>query len=203
MDTLAGLESGAFTSTQLTAAFLARIALYEGVYNAFTFIFPDSIAAAQASDARRAAGGVLGALEGVPFVIKEALDVVGYPSTFGWNYTYSGAGGVDLFPQHDAELVTLLLAAGSVPLGKTNIPAFSFDATRTFTSWDGVTINAVNAALAPGASSAGTATAVAAGFAVWGIAEETGGSIQARYHVALHGCVYVCLRVRGEGTARG
>lgn len=71
-----------------------------------------------------------------------------------------------------------LIDAGAIILGKTNIPAFSLDSARTFTSWDGVTLNAVNPEYVPGASSAGTATAVAAGFAVWGVAEETGGSIQ-------------------------
>ena len=38
------------------------------------------------------AGGPIGKLEGVPIVIKEALNVAGFPSTFGWNYTYAGAG---------------------------------------------------------------------------------------------------------------
>lgn len=83
VDTLAGLESGSFTSAQLTAAFLAQIARYEGVYNAFTFVFTDALAQARASDARRAAGGPVGALEGVPYVIKEALNVLDYPATLG------------------------------------------------------------------------------------------------------------------------
>ena len=38
----------------------------------------------------------------VPIVIKEALDVYGYPSTFGWNYTSFLAGGVDLIPKQNA-----------------------------------------------------------------------------------------------------
>ena len=94
----------------------------------------------------------------------------------------------------NAELVDRLLAAGGVAIGKTNIPAFSFDGTRTLTSWEGATLNAVNPVLGPGASSAGTATAVAAGFAVWGIAEETGGSIQARrlYFNSLHSVHIPC-----------
>ncbi len=63
-------------------------------------------------------------------------------------------------------------------LGKTNIPAFSHDGARANTSWDGPTYNAVNRDICPGASSSGTATAIAASFAVVGLAEETGGSIQ-------------------------
>ena len=63
-------------------------------------------------------------------------------------------------------------------IGKTNIPYFSTSGTNANTSWAGATFNAVNVTLAPGGSSAGTSTAVAAGFGVWGMAEETGGSIQ-------------------------
>jgi Amidase len=47
--------------------------------------------------------------------------------------------------------------------------AFSLSGTNANTSWAGVTYNAVNPLYAPGGSSAGTATAVAAGFSVWGI----------------------------------
>jgi Asp-tRNA(Asn)/Glu-tRNA(Gln) amidotransferase A subunit family amidase len=83
-----------------------------------------------------------------------------------------------LIPEKDAPVVARLRKAGAVIMGKTNIPAFSYDGTRANTSWDGPTYNAANRATAPGASSAGTATAVAAAFSVIGLAEETGGSIQ-------------------------
>jgi amidase len=111
-------------------------------------------------------------------VIKEALDYFSKPSTFGWNYTSAATGGVNLYPLANAPVVQRLIDAGAIILGKTNIPKFSLDSWRTFTSWAGPTLNAVTDDLAPGASSGGTATAVAAGFAVWGVAEETGGSIQ-------------------------
>lgn len=132
---------------------------------------------AQASDERRARSATLGKLDGVPTIIKEALDVVGFPSTLGWNYTYSGAGGVDLFPLQNAALVQRLLDGGAVIVGKGGIPPFSAANTRPitrggFASWDGLVFNAVNAELVPGASSTGVATAVAAGMAVWGVAEE-------------------------------
>ena len=114
----------------------------------------------------------------VPLVIKEALDVYGYPSTFGWNDTSYLAGGIDLFPLQNAAVVQLLLDAGAIIIGKVNIPPFSSGPSDANASWIGPTFNAVNPALKPGSSSTGTATAVAAGFAVWGMGEETGGSIQ-------------------------
>lgn len=52
----------------------------------------------------------------VPITIKEAVDVYGYPSTFGWNYTSYLAGGVDLFPLANAPVVQLLLDAGALVL---------------------------------------------------------------------------------------
>jgi amidase len=107
------------------------------------------------------------------------MDYVGLPSTAGWAPLSSQvAGGVDLFPTRNAVVVERLIEAGAIILGKTNIPAFSDDGTRANSSWAGPTYNAVDRDLAPGASSSGTATAVAANWAVLGLAEETGGSIQ-------------------------
>lgn len=173
-----GFAEARYTSETLTLAHLARIARYEPYYNAFTFMNPSALADAKAIDARRAAGEVLGPLAGVPVVIKEAMDFVGLPSTGGWAPLSSAAGGFDLMPEKDAPVVSRLKAAGAIILGKTNIPAFSHDGARANTSWDGPTFNAVDRAIAPGASSSGTATAIAASFAVVGLAEETGGSIQ-------------------------
>jgi len=177
-DVQAGFAAGTFTSEALTLAHLKRIAKYEPYCNAFTFMHESALADARAIDARRAAGEVLGPLAGVPVVIKEAMDFVGLPSTAGWASLSSRAGGLDLIPTVDAPVVARLKAAGAVILGKTNIPAFSFDGARANTSWDGPTYNAVNRDIAPGASSSGTGTAISASFAVVGLAEETGGSIQ-------------------------
>jgi len=177
-DIQAGFAEGRFTSERLTRAHLERIARYEPYYNAFTFMNPDALDTAREMDARRAAGEKLGPLAGVPVVVKEAMDMVGLPSTGGWAPLSSLAGGFDLMPGTDAPVVARLKAAGAVILGKTNIPAFSHDGARANTSWDGPTYNAVDRTICPGASSSGTATAISGSFAVVGLAEETGGSIQ-------------------------
>ena len=63
-------------------------------------------------------------------------------------------------------------------LGKTNVPVFSGSADNANDSWAGPTYNAAAPTRTPGGSSTGTATAVAASFAILGLGEETGGSIQ-------------------------
>jgi Asp-tRNA(Asn)/Glu-tRNA(Gln) amidotransferase A subunit family amidase len=173
-----GFAQGRFTAEALAQLHLDRIATFEPAYNAFTSMNPKALDEARAIDARRAAGEALGPLAGVPVVVKEAMDFAGLPSTAGWAPLASSVGGIDLVPERDAPVVARLRAAGAVILGKTNIPAFSHDGARANTSWDGPTFNAVDRTIAPGASSSGTATAVAASFAVVGLAEETGGSIQ-------------------------
>ena len=174
----AGYASGKFTAEDVVRAYLDRIARYEPKYNAFTVLNPNALSEAREIDRRRAAGEPLGPLAGVPIVIKEAVDMAGFPSTMGWAPLSKEKGGIELIPERDAPVVARLKEAGAIILGRTNIPAFSADGTRASSSWDGDTYNAVNRKFAPGASSSGTATAVSGNFAVLGIAEETGGSIQ-------------------------
>jgi Asp-tRNA(Asn)/Glu-tRNA(Gln) amidotransferase A subunit family amidase len=174
----AGFAGGAFTSESLTQAFLDRIAVYNAPYNAIVFMNPSALDDARSSDARRASGKSLGPLDGVPVVVKDAMDMAGFPTTGGWRLLHSKTGGVDLHPATDAPVVARMRAAGGVILGKTNIPVLSATGSHANDSWAGPTYNAAGHEFLPGGSSAGTATAVAASLAVLGLAEETGGSIQ-------------------------
>ena len=174
----AGFAGGAFTSESLTQAFLDRIAIYNPPYNAIVFMNPGALDDAKSSDARRASGKSIGPLDGVPVVVKDAMDMAGFPTTGGWRLLHSKTGGVDLYPATDAPVVARMRAAGAVILGKTNIPVLSATGSHANDSWAGPTYNAAGREFLPGGSSAGTATAVAASLAVLGLAEETGGSIQ-------------------------
>lgn len=174
---LSGYEEGEYTTEEVVCSYLNRIEQYEHIYNAFTFINPNAVEEAKEIDHMREAGKELGPLAGVPIVIKEAVDVAGFPSTFGWAPLSKESGGIELMPTKDAPIVTRLKEAGAIILGKTNIPAFSC-AYNANSSWDGPTYNAVNMAITPGGSSSGTATAVSGNFAMLGVAEETAGSIQ-------------------------
>ncbi|XID90884.1 amidase [Paenibacillaceae bacterium WGS1546] len=174
----AGYQSGKYTTVEVVQAYLDRIAQYEPNYNAFTAMNAKALEEAKEIDRRRAAGEPVGPLAGVPIVIKEAVDMAGFPSTMGWAPLSKEKGGIELIPEFDAPVVARLKEAGAIILGRTNIPAFSASGTRATTSWDGDTYNAVDRKLVPGASSSGTATAVSGNMAMLGIAEETGGSIQ-------------------------
>ncbi|CAG5089436.1 Amidase family protein [Thermobacillus xylanilyticus] len=175
---LSGYESGEYTAEEVVQAYLDRIAKYEPKYNAFTVLNPNVLEEAREIDRKRKAGEKLGPLAGVPIVIKESVDVAGFPSTMGWEPLAPEKGGIALIPEKDAPVVARLKEAGALIIGKTNIPAFSASGTSASTSWDGDTYNAFGRQFAPGGSSSGTAMAVSGNFAVLGIAEETGGSIQ-------------------------
>ncbi|SAK94102.1 amidase [Caballeronia temeraria] len=173
-----GFRNGKFTAEQLARACFDWIERHNGTYNALIFLNPTALDDARRIDERRAAGEALGPLAGVPVVIKDPMDMVGFPTTAGWSKLYSKTGGVDLMPERDAPVVARMRRAGAILLGKTNVPILSHTGSHANDSWAGPTINVAMRDRVPGGSSAGTASAVASGMAVLGLAEETGGSIQ-------------------------
>jgi Asp-tRNA(Asn)/Glu-tRNA(Gln) amidotransferase A subunit family amidase len=177
-DVQAGYASGRFTAVELTRAYLERIGRYEDRYNAFISMNPEALADAAALDEEYARSGPRGPLHGVPIVIKDNIDMAGLVTTAGWAGFSAATGGVDMVPTGDAAIVTRLRAAGAIILGKTNLPDFALDGTRTRSTVAGETLNPYHVGKVPGGSSGGTATAVNASFAVLGVGTETGGSIQ-------------------------
>lgn len=173
-----GFLNGAFTAESLTEACLQKIATYNTHYNAIIFLNDEALADARVIDQRRLAGEALGPMAGVPVVVKDPMDMIGFPTTAGWSLLYSKTGGVDLMPERDSPVVARMRAAGAIILGKTNVPVLSHTGTHADDSWAGPTLNVAMPGRVPGGSSAGTAAAVGASMAVLGLAEETGGSIQ-------------------------
>jgi amidase len=174
----ADYAAGRYTAVELVQAYLDRIARYEPVYNAFVSLNPDALAIAAALDEEYRRSGPRGPLHGVPVVIKDNLDYGGLVTTAGFEGFSAATGGVDMVPDRDAAAVARLRAAGAIVLGKTNLPDFAGDGTRTASTVAGVTRNPWALDRAPGGSSGGTATAVNASFAVLGLGTESGGSIQ-------------------------
>ena len=117
----AALESGQTTSVELVQAYLARIDAYDGpetptALNAVVVRNPEALAEAQASDARRAKGQTLGALDGIPYTAKDSYLVKGLTAASG------SPAFKDLVAYRDAFTIERLRAAGAICLGKTNMP---------------------------------------------------------------------------------
>ncbi|MCD9121185.1 amidase [Cupriavidus sp. UGS-1] len=114
--------------------------------------------------ALRDAGSLSGPLQGMPFGVKDVLDVAGMPTRCG-----SPASPDDPAPA-DADCVARLRAAGAVPIGKTVTAEFAHVT-------PGPTRNPANADHTPGGSSSGSAAAVAAGMVPFALGTQTGGSM--------------------------
>ncbi len=170
----AALESGQTTAVELVQAYLERIAAYDGAdtttaLNAVVVPNPSALAEAEAADARRARGQILGPLDGIPYTAKDSYLVKGLTAASG-SPAFAG-----LVAQRDAFTVERLRAAGAICLGKTNMPPMANGGMqRGVYGRAGSPYNAefLTAPFASGSSN-GAGTATAASFAAFGLAEET------------------------------
>jgi allophanate hydrolase len=107
-------------------------------------------------------------LWGIPFVVKDNIDVAGWPTTAACpEFAY--------VPEMDAETVRLLRAAGAIPVAKGNLDQFATGLVGTRSPY-GIPRNAIDAEFLPGGSSAGSASAVAAGLCAFSLGTDTAGS---------------------------
>ncbi|MDW6091421.1 allophanate hydrolase [Vibrio rhizosphaerae] len=107
-------------------------------------------------------------LYGVPFAIKDNIDLAGLATTAGCEaYRYH--------PEHSAFVVERLIAAGAIPLGKTNLDQFATGLVGTRSPW-GATTNSFDPEYISGGSSAGSAVAVATGQVLFALGTDTAGS---------------------------
>lgn len=159
---------------------LDRITALDGYLAAFCTVAPDAIEAADAVDRRLAAGNPVGPLAGVPVAIKDLISTTGLRTTFG-----SGLYR-DNVPTEDDVAVERLRAAGAIVVGKTNTSEFGYGAVGHNPLFP-TTRNPWNTGLTPGGSSAGSASAVAAGMIPLALGSDGGGSV--RVPAALSGLV--------------
>ena len=168
----AGVAAGDFSAREVAQAALANVESREGDVHAFLEVSSElALQAADASDAKRAAGEQLPPMAGVPCAFKDNMHLVGthctcasrmlenYQSTF------------------TATAVQRMLDAGCIPVGKTNMDEFAFGSS-TESSAFGPTCNPRDLGCVPGGSSGGSAAAVAAGMTTVTLGSDTGGSIR-------------------------
>src|SRR4051794_18709614 len=178
------IRTRAVSSREVIAAHLARIAAVNPALNALTVVLAEeALAAADAADAALTAGQGLPPLHGVPFTVKENLDVAGSATTQG---VVAFAG---LVPEEDAPAIAGLRAAGAIPIGRTNMPDFGLR-WHTDNALRGPTRNPWDAGRSPGGSSGGEAAALACGLTPLGIGTDYGGSVR----VPAQWCGTVALR---------
>jgi allophanate hydrolase len=131
-------------------------------------------------------------LFGIPFAVKDNIDVAGVP-------TSAGCPAFAYTPCENAPVVAALLAAGAVLLGKTNLDQFAIGLVGTRSPY-GVPRNPFDARFIPGGSSSGSAVAVAAGLVSFALGTDTAGS--GRVPAAFNNIVGL-KPTRGTLSARG
>lgn len=118
-------------------------------------------------------------LYGVPFAIKDNIDLAGIPTTAACPaYAYT--------PARSAPVVERLIAAGAIPIGKTNLDQFATGLSGQRSPY-GACRNALDPRYASGGSSSGSAVAVALGVATFSLGTDTAGS--GRVPAAFHGLI--------------
>ena len=157
---------------EATEALFARLDELQPKLNAFCIVDRDgAMAAARASEARWRQGAPQGPLDGVPVTIKDLVLMRGFP-------TRRGSHLVEPVPDaEDAPATARLREAGTVILGKTTTPEFGWKAIGD-SPLTGITRNPWNPERTPGGSSAGAATACAAGIGPLHVGSDGAGSIR-------------------------
>lgn len=156
---------------EVTRAALERIEREEGTLNAYIHVASDgALRAARESEARFLSGRPRSPLDGVPFSLKDIMDVEGMSTTCASNVLRDAPPAA-----RTAFVAARLLGAGAVLLGKNNMLEFAYGETHPDF---GHTRNPWNLERSTAGSSTGSAATVAAGQAYFSIGTDTGGSVR-------------------------
>jgi amidase len=155
------------SSVEVVQAHLERIDAVDGPLNAITLVLDDALANAKQADRQPPRGP----LHGVPFTIKENIDIVGSATTSGI------PAFADARPTSDAPVVERMKGAGAIPLARTNMPEFGLRIS-TDNPLRGRTHNPWDPSVVAGGSSGGEGVALAAGMTPLGLGNDIGGSLR-------------------------
>ena len=178
------LRSGELTCRDVIDAYRRRIRAYDDStrLNAITVLNPAAPDRADSLDRVRERGGDTGPLHCVPTLVKDNMDT-GAMVTTGGSVALEGS-----VPPDDATIVRRMREAGAVVVAKTNMAEWAFSPRQTVSSSFDTTRNAYALDRVPAGSSGGTASGVAASFALVGLGTDTGNSIRGpSSHLALFG----------------
>ena len=171
------IRAGEISSVELVSAHLARIEEVNPALNAVVEVLrPSALRDAAAVDQRRARGGELRPFEGVPFSIKDSIEVEGTVCS-------AGTLGYRNNPPStkDAALVARLREAGAIPLARTNLPdlLFAFESDNLIF---GRTNNPYDLTKSSGGSSGGEAALIASCGSPFGLGSDAAGSVRLPAH---------------------
>ena len=168
------LRTGVYSCSELTDFFIRRIEAYDRqgpALRAVITLCGDARDRAEALDRKRAAGEPLGALFGLPVILKDNIEYEVAPTTAG-SKALEGS-----WPRRNAFLVQKLLDADAVILAKANLHEFAVWG-DTVSGILGQTLNPYDLTRTPGGSSGGTGAAVAAGMALLGVGTDSVNSVR-------------------------
>jgi aspartyl-tRNA(Asn)/glutamyl-tRNA(Gln) amidotransferase subunit A len=168
----ARLRGGEVTAVALVQAALDSIARLNPTLNAFVHVDSEgALRQAHIADRAFSEGRDAGPLHGIPVAVKDNIETVDMPTTYG------SAHFADHRPDRDARCIDNLRAAGAIIIGKTLTHEFAYGPTGD-RSLQGAARNPANTRCMTGGSSAGSAAAVAAGMVPLAVGTDTGGSIR-------------------------
>lgn len=167
------VASREISSVELISAHLKQIEEINPRLNAIVELLGEqALAAAREADKQLASGAHCGPLHGVPFSVKDSIDVAGFKTTAGTLGRRNAAAAGS-----DATLVNRLRQAGGIPIAKTNLPdlLFSFETDNLIY---GRTNNPYDANRTPGGSSGGESALIAACGSPLGLGSDAAGSVR-------------------------
>jgi len=166
------IDAKTLSPVEPAEACIARVGAVDHAVHALVVRdFVRVLVAAKAAEGAVGRGGDLALLHGLPFGVKDMLDVAGLPTTFG------SEAFRDNVAKTDSTIVAQMKDAGAMPMGKTNNPEWSAGA-NTRNRVYGATANPYDLTRTCAGSSGGSAVGLACGYFPLATGSDTGGSLR-------------------------